>query len=145
MAIPSHSLTVSRERFSPSRRKAVRRRRAHIGIMASWISLGSLEEGETRHITHDLLRYDEIRASADAKTLQALQHQILNTIQVGTAGRESEAQPLSTGNQSNDGVNGVAWTMDAKIVYNSHPNGNWDVWEMGSDPHPPHHQRRIPG
>jgi Tol biopolymer transport system component len=99
----------------------------------------SLEGGESRQITHDLLRYEEIRASADAKRLLALEHQILSTIQVGTPGKETEAQPLSTGDQSTDGLNGLTWTPDGKIVYFSSPNGHYGIWEMGadgSDPHP---------
>jgi serine/threonine protein kinase/Tol biopolymer transport system component len=93
----------------------------------------SLEGGETRQITHDLSRYLGIRASANGKTLLALQQQIFDTLQVVTPGKESEARTLSTGNQNQDGRRGLAWTTDGKIVYSSDRNGRSDLWEMGGD------------
>ena len=51
----------------------------------------SLEGGEARQITHDLSTYTGVRASADGKTLLALQDQTLATLQVATPGKESEA------------------------------------------------------
>ena len=93
----------------------------------------SVEGGEVRPITHDLWMYTGIRASADAKTLLALQDQILATIQVATPGKESEARPLSAENQNHDGRWGLAWTPDGKIVYYSTPSGQVDLWEMGAD------------
>ena len=93
----------------------------------------SVEAGEVRQITHDLSRYTGVRASADGKTLLALQEQILATLQVATPGKESEARTLSAGNQNRDGDNGLAWTPDGKIVYCSVHNGRYDLWETGSD------------
>ncbi len=93
----------------------------------------SLEGGETRKITHDLSSYIGVRASADGKTLLALQDQFLTTIQVATPGKESESRTLSTGNQNDDGAYGVALTPDGKIVYSSVHNGRFDLWEMGAD------------
>jgi serine/threonine protein kinase/Tol biopolymer transport system component len=93
----------------------------------------SLEGGEARQITHDLLNYTGVGVSADAKTLLALQDQILTTIQVATPRKESEARSLSAENQNHDGQYGVAWTPDGKIVYYSAPNGHEDLWQMGAD------------
>jgi serine/threonine protein kinase/Tol biopolymer transport system component len=93
----------------------------------------SLERGEARQITHDLSRYVGVRATADGKTLLALQEQILSTIQIATPGKESEARPLSAENQNLDGQGGLAWTPDGKIVYSSAANGRQDLWEMGPD------------
>jgi len=93
----------------------------------------SVEAGEVRQITHDLSRYTGVRASADGKTLLALQEQILATLQVATPGKESEARTLSAENQNRDGDNGLAWTPDGKIVYCSVHNGRYDLWETGSD------------
>ena len=93
----------------------------------------SLEGNKVRQITHDLSRYIGLRASADGKTLLALQEQILASVQVTTPGKESEASTLSAGNQNGDGDNGLAWTPDGKIVYCSVHNGGYDLWEMGSD------------
>ena len=93
----------------------------------------SLEGGEARQITHDLSWYRRVRASADGKTLLALQEQMLATLQVATPGKESEARTLSAGNQNRDGANGLSWTPDGKIVYSSSLNGHGDLWEIGAD------------
>jgi serine/threonine protein kinase len=92
-----------------------------------------LEGGEVRHITSDLSSYTGVRVSADAKTLLALQDLRLRTIQVVTPGQEAEARSMSDGEQNGDGVGGVAWTPDGKIVYWSLLNERADIWEMGSD------------
>jgi Tol biopolymer transport system component len=93
----------------------------------------SSEGGASRQITHDLSTYAAVRASADGKTLLALQDQILSAIQIATPGKESEARSLSVGNQNRDGYIGVAWTPDGRIVYRSVSNGHYDLWEMGAD------------
>ncbi|MGD0008262.1 MAG: protein kinase [Terriglobia bacterium] len=93
----------------------------------------SLEGKEIRQITHDLSSYTGVRASADGKTLLALQKQHSATMQVATPGKESEAKTLSAGNQNRDGDNGLAWTPDGKIVYSSVHNERYDLWEMGAD------------
>jgi Tol biopolymer transport system component len=98
----------------------------------------SLGGSETRQITHDLSSYPGVRISADGKTLLALQHQVLNTIQVTTSGKESEARSLSAGNQNRDGQAGLAWTPDGEIVYSSSPNQQTNIWEMGADGSNPH-------
>jgi Tol biopolymer transport system component len=98
----------------------------------------SLEGGEARKITHDLSSYPGVRASADGKTVLALQHQTLATIQAATPGKEFEVRPVSAGNQSYDGTQGLAWTPDGKIVYYSYRNGRADLWEMSGDGSNPH-------
>jgi Tol biopolymer transport system component len=91
-----------------------------------------VEGGEVRQITHDLALYLEIRASADGKTLLAIQGQRLTTLQVATPGRESEARTLSAGDQARDGYMGLAWAPKGKIIYMSIHKG-LGIWEMGAD------------
>ncbi len=109
------------------------------GGKASQLYDVSLTGGEARRqITNDFSDYWSVRASADSRTLLALQLQFLITVQVATPYKESEAQRLSAGNQSADGISGLAWTPDGKIVYSSEPNGHPNLWEMsvdGSNPH----------
>ena len=93
----------------------------------------SLEGDDLRQITHDLSRYAGVRASADGKTLLALQDQILEAIEFTSPGKESETRTASAGNQNRDGYYGLAWTPDGKIVYVSVPNGRLDFWEMAAD------------
>jgi Tol biopolymer transport system component len=91
-----------------------------------------LRRGETRQITHDLSTYEGVRASADGKTLLALLHERISTVQVATPGKESETRTLGAGNQTKDGQFGLAWTPGGKIVYYSSRDGD-DLWETGTD------------
>lgn len=93
----------------------------------------ALKGGETQQITHDLSSYLGVRASGDGKTLLALQHQVLQEIQVTMPGNESQARSLSAGNQSRDGWTGLAWAPNGEIVYTSVHNGRYDLWKMGPD------------
>jgi Tol biopolymer transport system component len=98
----------------------------------------SLEGGKARQITHDLSFYSIVRASADEQTLLAVYSQNLTTIQAATPGKESQARPLSAGNQSFDGASGLAWTPEGKIVYSSLPSPHVEIWETGADGSNPH-------
>jgi serine/threonine protein kinase/Tol biopolymer transport system component len=102
-------------------------------VAASQLYEVSVKGGDARQITHDLSTYTAVQLSADGKTLLALQHQTLTTIQVATPGKEPESKTLSAGNQDLDGLFGLAWTPEGKIVYYSAPNGRRDLWEMGAD------------
>ena len=97
-----------------------------------------VEGGEARQITQGLSWYTGVRVSADGKAVLALQDQTLATIQVATPGKESEARPLSAGDQTRDGQDGLAWTPEGKIVYFSFSNGRGDLWEMDADGSNPH-------
>ncbi len=85
--------------------------------------------GKPRKITNDLSDYTEIRVAADGKTLLALQHLILSTVQVLTPGHESENHFLHAENQNLDGVNGMAWTPEGNLVYVSQPEGHQEIME----------------
>jgi eukaryotic-like serine/threonine-protein kinase len=99
----------------------------------------SLGGGETRQITHELSTFEGVRASADGSALLALQYQRHTTIQIATPGKESEARSLSAGDQDRDGLNGLAWEPDGRIVYYSDRSGGADLWEMGADGSNPQH------
>ena len=93
----------------------------------------SLDGGETQQITHDLWRYKGVRASADGKTLLALQEQLLFALQVDTPGKESETKTLNAGNQNGDDWYNVTWAPEGKIVYQKAPSEQGDLWEMDAD------------
>ena len=89
----------------------------------------SLADGKVHPISHDLSSYMTVRTTADGKALLTVQGLTLSNIQVlapRSGSNEPEARPLSTENQNYEGVEGLAWTLDGKIVY---PSG----FEQGSE------------
>jgi Tol biopolymer transport system component/DNA-binding winged helix-turn-helix (wHTH) protein len=86
-----------------------------------------------RQVTHDLSNYTEVRATADGKSLLAVQDLILSGIQVLTPGKGPEARSLSEENQNLDGFSGLAWTPQGKIVFFSEPSQRAELMEMDGD------------
>jgi len=81
--------------------------------------LVSLSGGSVRPLMHDLSNYRSARATADGKTLIAIQSQRLTELQTLTPGMQEEARFAAGGSQSEDGFMGLAWTQDEKLVYTS--------------------------
>jgi hypothetical protein len=102
--------------------------------MATWkarglssISKSPFKIASLRSVTNTLRGssgYGEVRATADGRTLLALQSQNVATIQVTTPGNVSEARPLSNGNQSGGGP--VSQFTDYNAAYPTvSPDGKW--------------------
>ena len=87
--------------------------------------------GAARRITNDLNNYDGVSISTDATMLVTVQSERRANIWVSDAGDEAHASQLPS--DKNDGVGGVAWTPDARVVYTSTKNGNIDIWIMNAN------------
>ncbi len=88
--------------------------------MRSQIFEISIEDGKTSAVSHDLSNYDEVRASADGSKLLAVQNLKLSNIEVASrkdSANESGIQALNAQNQNDEGVDGIGWTPDGKLVY----------------------------
>ena len=100
--------------------------------------LVSWPAGIARKITNDLLDYDSVSASGDARTLAAVQTQATFSISVAPQGDGRLAAPdLSQTSEifseATSGSERIAWTPDDRIVYSSRVSGNWDIWSMSKD------------
>jgi Tol biopolymer transport system component len=84
--------------------------------------------GERRRITNDLNSYAQVTVSADASVMAAVQSEFLAHLWVAPMNDLNTARRLSSGTNRADGVNGVSWTADGRIVYSSNASGNMDVW-----------------
>src|ERR1017187_6070852 len=93
----------------------------------------SLDGGQPRRITNDVSIYTKVRASADGKTLLALQRQTQSTIQIVNADKEVGVLASSGDKLNRDGWSGLAWTPDGKIFFSSGANGREELWKMNED------------
>jgi serine/threonine protein kinase/Tol biopolymer transport system component len=89
--------------------------------------------GETRRITRDLSAYANLSLSADGATLATVQRTQAVYIWVAPAGDASRAVPVTSGVQRDDGIRGLAWTPDGRIVYRSSAGGNPNIWIMAAN------------
>ena len=97
----------------------------------------TLPDGKVEAVTHDLSKYTAVRATGDGKSLLAVQDLLLDSIQILDPGKETQIRSLSSENQNHDGIDGLAWTPDGKIIYSSQEEDRSELIEAnqdGSDP-----------
>ncbi len=90
----------------------------------------SYPEGKVGRITNDLIDYNSLALTDDARTLVTLQVDRLTRIWVIPNGEVDRAKQITSGVGH---TNGVSWTADGKILYASVSGGDLNVWVMESD------------
>jgi len=97
------------------------------------IWLLSYPDGQARRITNDLNSYSDISATADSHTIAATQAELLSSVWVAPGGKSELARQISGGDRDYDGVDGLTWTPDDRIVFSSNRGGNLDLWLSDAD------------
>jgi Tol biopolymer transport system component len=92
------------------------------------------EGGALRRVTNDLNRYVGASLTVDSKSLVTVQVDRRANIWVAPAGADAaaRARQISSG-VAVEGVGGIGWTPDGRVVYSSQASGNWDIWIMDAD------------
>lgn len=89
-------------------------------------------EGLARRITNDVSSYDGVSLTQDSRTLVTLQADQLTNIWVTPPqGSLNNSAQITFG--KSDGLRGLAWTPDGRIVYGSLASGKPDIWVMNAD------------
>ncbi len=98
----------------------------------------SYPSGEVSRVTNDTNSYFSIHITADSRTLVAEMSEVTSSIWVVPDGDASRARQITTGGK--DGLGGMAWTPDGKIVYASvsrsdffGANAKRAIWIINSD------------
>jgi len=89
--------------------------------------------GEARKITNDLNGYMSISLNADSSVLVTVQQNQAMDIWVAPDGDASRATQFKSVSSNMDGLDGVRWTPDGKIVFNSMAGGRDGIWIMEAD------------
>ena len=89
--------------------------------------------GAARRITSDLSSYAGLSLSRDGRTLVTVRGEQRATIAVSRDGSMSAFQAITNSAGADDGVLGVAWATDGRLLYTSTANGNSDIWIMNAD------------
>jgi serine/threonine protein kinase/WD40 repeat protein len=87
--------------------------------------------GDAKRITNDLNDYTNVTLTGDSKTLSVVQSDIRSTLWIIPANDSRLATQMTAG--KNDGLQGLSWTPDGRIVYTSSASGNVDLWVMNKD------------
>ena len=89
--------------------------------------------GEKARLTNDLTDYEGVSLSADSRALVTIQTDVRSSLSVTSAGGAAPDRTLSSGSGRYDGLDGLAWTPDGRIVYASGVSGDMDIWIMDAD------------
>ncbi|HZI18618.1 MAG TPA: protein kinase [Pyrinomonadaceae bacterium] len=87
--------------------------------------------GAADRITNDLNNYHAVSLTADARTLLTLVTNVSAQLWVAPDGDADRARQVTAGGAN--GLSGISWTPDGRLVYDSDASGNHDVWVVGGD------------
>ncbi|MEQ1352909.1 MAG: protein kinase [Candidatus Acidiferrum sp.] len=87
--------------------------------------------GAVRRISHDLSDYLSVSPSADGHTIAAVQRNQSAELWVAPSNTPDNIRQITSGRL--DGVGGVAFTPDGRIVYAANHSENWDLFIVDGD------------
>ncbi|HVG92353.1 MAG TPA: hypothetical protein VNB54_12750, partial [Alphaproteobacteria bacterium] len=93
-----------------------------------WNAPGS---AEVRKITADVNGYISLSVASDSRSLLAVQSDINVNLWVGPASDPDASVQITSGRM--DGIGGLAWTMDGRIVYQGNVGDSYQIWMVTAD------------
>ncbi len=93
-----------------------------------WNAEGS---GEAHKITADVNSYISLSVASDSRSFVAIQSDINVNLWVGPANDPDAAVQITSGRM--DGIGGLAWTMDGRIVYQGNVGDTYQIWMVNAD------------
>jgi eukaryotic-like serine/threonine-protein kinase len=89
--------------------------------------------GERQRVTNDLNNYIGVSIAKDGRSIATVQIENSSNLWVSPAADPASAKQITTGQGRGDGLTGLSWTPDGKIVFTSSASGHPEVWIIDSD------------
>ena len=89
--------------------------------------------GEARRLSNDLQDYRNLSITAHPSKIVAVRTEQESHLWVTDVTQLDTAKQITSGFQKFDGVSGISWTDDGRIIYDSSPNGKPEVWLVNGD------------
>jgi serine/threonine protein kinase/Tol biopolymer transport system component len=86
--------------------------------------------GAPRRVTNDLSDYRDINLTGDSRALATVQFEAHVNVWLINPSDPSGARPVTDGVGQYNGVRGLTWTPDGRLVYVSRASGSQDIWLM---------------
>ncbi|MEP7271567.1 MAG: DPP IV N-terminal domain-containing protein, partial [Acidobacteriota bacterium] len=88
---------------------------------------------EPVRISNDLNDYRDMSMTEDSKSLVAVQYEAHVNVWIAPIADVSAARQVTSGVGQYNGVRGLSWTADQRLVYVSRMSGSQDIWVMKAD------------
>ncbi|HKW33711.1 MAG TPA: protein kinase [Candidatus Acidoferrum sp.] len=86
---------------------------------------------EVHRITGDVNSYISLGVASDSRSFLAIQSDINVNLWVGPANDPDASVQVTAGRM--DGIDGLAWTMDGRIVYQGNVGDTYQIWMVNAD------------
>jgi TolB protein len=86
-----------------------------------------------RRITNDLNSYADVSLTADSGTISATESELSSTLWTAPRGEAELSRGITSNEKDYDGLGGMAWTPDGRILFASYRGGNLDLWISDAD------------
>jgi Tol biopolymer transport system component len=93
----------------------------------------SYPDSAVRKVTNDFNDYRDMSLTSDSNSLVAVQFEARVNVWMSSAGAWDRPKQLTTGVGEYDGVRGLCWLAEDKIVYVSRVSGSQDIWTMNAN------------
>ena len=93
-----------------------------------WNAEGSRE---AHKITGDVNSYSSLSVASDSRSFLAIQGDMNVNLWVGPASDPDAARQVTSGRM--DGIGGLAWTTDGRIVYQGNVGDTYQIWMVNAD------------
>jgi Tol biopolymer transport system component len=97
------------------------------------IWLISYPDGKRRRITNDLSSYGVASITADGTTLVGVQSARTSNLWVAPDGNADAAKKITFDTGKDEGLSGLSWTQDGRIVHTERNAGATDLWIVNKD------------
>lgn len=89
--------------------------------------------GELKRVTNDLSNYLGVSLTSDGKSLLSIQHVRQVNIWAGDSREADTVRQVTKDVGRDDGLSGVAWSPDGRIVFTTRLAGDQDIWIVNAD------------
>ena len=96
--------------------------------------------GQARRITNDLNNYADLDVTADSNVLVTVLRELRSNLWLDTRGMASQPRQISFGAGTQEGLFGLVWTGEGRILYGSLASGSRELWVMDANGS---HQRQL--
>ena len=92
--------------------------------------------GKARRVTNDLNDYVDLSLTADSQTLFAAQGEVISSVWMLPGAKSARAVQVTSGVGTQDGVYGLQWTADGRMIFASLAGGARELWFRKPDDPP---------